>query len=256
MEDQAAMVQRIAATGVDAVVVIAACLAAQHEDDDAWRANCEALMRLAPGVTLGLYECPEPYHRVLQPRTLQFLARSRRFAFHKDTSRVDGVISAKLAALREVEGSPFRFYNGNVTTLLHSLREGAHGFSGVSANFYPWLHVWLVRHAKEQPERAEALQRFLSVAEMAVKSKYPSSAKLYLRLNHGLPLSHGKRAGGGAPGAGGGAAWVEEELTRLRFLYDLARDAAAAAGITVPEGLGERPEFTTAGGGTVERYVW
>uniref|UniRef100_A0A7S1CKZ3 Uncharacterized protein n=1 Tax=Bicosoecida sp. CB-2014 TaxID=1486930 RepID=A0A7S1CKZ3_9STRA len=96
-----------------------------------------------------------------------------------------------------------------------------------------------------------ALQRFLSIAENTVKAHYPSSAKLYLRLNHGLPLSHRKRAGGGSP------TWQEEELTRLRFLFELMETTARDLGIAVPDAArGEMAHFSTARLGEAAENVW
>jgi hypothetical protein len=61
--------------------------------------------------------------------------------------------------------SPFRFYNANVETLLVSNSMGGAGFSGISANFYPWMHARLC--SKDVTEHdAAAIQRFLSVAEV------------------------------------------------------------------------------------------
>lgn len=71
-------------------------------------------------------------------------------------------------------------YNGNVTTTLHSLKAGGDGYGGVSANFYPWVHAWLCANWEKQPEAAIKVQRFLTVAEMVVKTMYPNSAKVYL----------------------------------------------------------------------------
>lgn len=133
----------------------------------------------------------------------------------QDTCRNNAVISERLAALAKIP-SVFRWYNGNVTTMLHSLRAGGHGYGGVSANFYPWVHVWLMNNFEKeasgaepstalrasmasyfasppppinpphqtQPAKAEKVQRFLTVAEALVKTKYPTSAKMYLRQNY------------------------------------------------------------------------
>lgn len=46
--------------------------------------------------------------------------------------RENSLISAKIEALKPLDKSPLKWYNGNVTTLLHSLREGSHGYSGVA----------------------------------------------------------------------------------------------------------------------------
>ena len=96
----------------------------------------------------------------------------------QDTSRQNDLITAKITSLKTVKDSPFRWYNGNVTTLLHSLKEGSDGYGGVSANFYPWMHAWLCANWDKEPEKATKVQRFLTVAEMVVKTKYPASAKV------------------------------------------------------------------------------
>jgi hypothetical protein len=52
-------------------------------------------------------------------------------------------LAAKIAAVQAVSGCPFRFYNANVETLLFTNELGGSGFSGISANFYPWLHAYV-----------------------------------------------------------------------------------------------------------------
>ena len=122
VEEKAAFARRMHEEGgADVVVVLVCMMAAQDEDDAAWKANTEQFMALTGDVPLGLYECPAPYHRLLTPATLRWLADSGRFRFHKDTSRRNDLITEKLAAL-EGHGGPFRWYNGNCTTLLHSLQ--------------------------------------------------------------------------------------------------------------------------------------
>lgn len=222
--EQAAFVNEMAKV-VDAVVVIVCELAAKEEGDDVWRSNCEELMRLTAGVPLGLYECPAPYHRLLPADTLKWLAGTGRFFFHKDTSRTTPVIGDKLDAIKTVDGSPFKFYNGNVATLLPSLQAGGHGFSGVSCNFYPWLHVWLVNNWEPKPEQAAKVQRFLAVAENTVKAKYPASAKVYLALNYGVAITPATRTGAGTP------SFLEEETIKLRHLHDAMADLCKEIGI-------------------------
>merc|ERR1719265_200923 len=131
----------------DAVVVNTATLADVHEDDAAWKEAASRLLQLTGDVPLGLYECPVPYKRLLSPELIGWCASTGRFHFHKDTSCNMSDIRAKLA---RVKASPcFRFYNANVETLAPSLAAGAHGFSGISANFYPHLHAFLCRTARE-----------------------------------------------------------------------------------------------------------
>ena len=39
----------------------------------------------------------------------------------------------------------------------------ASGYGGVSANFYPWVHAWLIENWEKEPEKAIKVQRFLTV---------------------------------------------------------------------------------------------
>lgn len=57
-------------------------------------------------------------------------------------------------------------------------------YSGVSGNFYPWMHVWLCAHWNKDTEKAIKVQRFLTVAEALVKTMYPASAKVYLAQSY------------------------------------------------------------------------
>ncbi len=175
--DQAAFVNRMADTGVDAVVCLVCQLAAEGDSDDQWCENAEALMARTGSAALGLYECPLPYHRLLTPTQMAWAASTKRFLFLKETSSRIGTIKAKIDAVR---GSAFRFYNANTLTFLASLRMGADGFSGIAANFYPRLWVWLCEHFEDEPETAESLQRFFAIAQELLKHKYPQSAKQFL----------------------------------------------------------------------------
>ena len=42
------------------------------------------------------------------------------------------------------------------------------------------MHAWLIENWEKEPEKAAKVSRFLTVAEMVVKSQYPGSAKAYL----------------------------------------------------------------------------
>eukprot|EP00937_MAST-01D_sp_MAST-1D-sp2_P003947 g3947.t1 len=224
IEEQAAFVQRMS-EHADVVVVLVCMLAAEDEGDDVWRSRMERLLDLTGDVPLGLYECPAPYHRLLTPAMLRWLADTGRVYFHKDTSRRNDLISAKLDALRgRPADSPFRWYNGNCTTLLHSMRAGSNGFGGVSANFYPHLVHWLVANAAAQPQQAERLQQFLTVAEGIVKQMYPASAKVYLATHARLAI---------APFCRNGSAFNAhpENVEKLACLHAMATRMAEELGV-------------------------
>jgi len=210
---------------VTAVIVLPCQLAAKEEDETVLRANLERLLELTPGVTLGLYEVPVPYHRILEADTLGWLAGTGRFIFHKDTSRRNDLISAKLAALPK--GTTFGWYNGNCTTLSHSLKEGGDGFSGISMNFYPFLFPWLVENFEKEPEKARKLQTFLTVAEGVAKQNYPASAKAFLKYQWGADMTDKCRAASVFP------AQIPEEHEKQLALKQMLDDVCAELGIEV-----------------------
>lgn len=182
---QAASIRRMAETGVTAVVLLTNALVSEGADDRAWIGQAEQLLEATGATPLGLYECPEPHHRLLGGDCVAWAAASHRFLFIKETSGNLAQISDKLSKIAD---TPLCLFNANAGTLLASLKLGAHGFSGVSANFFPDLWVWLCRHIGDEAETAERLYQFLLQAEQTIVRHYPASAKHYLGLC-GLPLT-------------------------------------------------------------------
>ena len=180
IEEQAVFIQKMADTGVVSVVCLVNELAGQDQTDELWKASVEELLEKTGEIPLGLYECPTPYHRLLTPELLSWLASTTRFIWLKETSEQLDLIEKKIEAVQDTR---LRFYNANTVTLLPSLRLGAHGFSGIAANFCPALFVWLCRHFEEHSQMAERLQRFLSIAGALKGYKYPASAKQFLALS-------------------------------------------------------------------------
>lgn len=181
---QAEFTRRLADTGLAAVVVIAGQLAGKCEADDVWQARAEAFLSRTDGIPLGLYECPVPYHRLLDPRLLAWAGGTGRFVWMKDTCCDAAAERAKIAACR---GTPLRWYNAHTPTLLASLQAGGDGFSGVAANLYPELFAWLCAKFATRPAEAAELQNRLTLWELAIRGGYPRSAKAFLR-RRGLPI--------------------------------------------------------------------
>ncbi len=242
IEEQATFCKTIAEC-CDAVVVNTATLVPKDADDAAWQAAAARLLELTGDVPLGLYECPVPYKRLLSPALIKWCADSGRFHFHKDTCCQMGDIRAKLAAVGAVGGAaappnPFRFYNANVETLLPSVLAGGAGFSGISANFYPHLHAWLVEHAPagtEVDDKVRKVQDFLSLAEATVCVRYPASAKAYLREIPGGGLLRTACRTKGADGRPmGEAPFLEHQLEALQAMWRTQRDLCNELGIAAP----------------------
>ncbi|TDF99753.1 dihydrodipicolinate synthase family protein [Paenibacillus piri] len=179
-EDQVEELRAIAATGIDALVLITNRLAGEDESDAVWKSNLQKLLEaIPPHIALGFYECPFPYKRLIAPELLQWCAGTGRFLFLKDTSCDVDNMKAKLAA---VQGTDLQIYNANSATLLETLKAGVTGYSGIMANFHPDLYVWLLRHWRQSPEEAEHLSCFLSMTSLIEKQLYPVNAKYYLML--------------------------------------------------------------------------
>ncbi len=179
-EEQVEELNAMAATGIDALVLITNRLAGPEESDETLKGRLERLLeRLPKELPLGFYECPYPYKRLVTPELLRWCAETGRFAFLKDTCCDLEMLRSRVEAVRD---SGLKIYNANTTTLLESLKLGISGYSGVMANFHPELYAWLVRHWQDRPEEAERLMPILTAASWVEKQLYPINAKYYLML--------------------------------------------------------------------------
>jgi 4-hydroxy-tetrahydrodipicolinate synthase len=184
ISDQIYELKAVAQTGPKAAVIITNRLARADQSDDVWKANAEKILKAVPDVVFGLYECPAPYKRLMSPQLLKWCADTGRFAFVKDTCCSVPQLKEKIEALA---GSSLKLYNANSATLLHTLKMGAAGFSGIMANLHPQLYVWLCDNWAKEPELAQELQDFLGVSSVS-PGAYPVDAKYYMQLE-GLPVS-------------------------------------------------------------------
>jgi len=168
---------KMAETGVDSVILISNRFAMPNEGDDVVLANLKKITAaVTDKVGLGIYECPQPYKRLLSDEVISWCAQSDRFTFIKDTCCQMDTISRRIEL---VKGSRVHIANANGQTLLPSLQVGAHGYSGVMTNFHPELYVWLCDHWQEEPEKADIVSAYLSTASLAEYLDYPICAKDY-----------------------------------------------------------------------------
>ncbi len=184
-EAQAEEVSAIAETGVKAVVLVSNRLDIHHDGDIVWTKNADKLLsRIDSSIRLGVYECPMPYKRLLSEDNLKWCIDTGRFAFIKDTCCDPDLLTHRLELL---EGTGVGLFNANEQTLLHSLRHGAAGYSGIMTHFHPDLLSWLCDHWQDQPEKADKLQNYLSLYAFIEQLAYPCTAKYRLQLE-GLPF--------------------------------------------------------------------
>lgn len=171
-----------AALKPDALVLISNRLCTIGKDD--LIDNLQRLMdKLPADLPLGIYECPQPYKRVIQDHELAFMANSGRVAFIKDTC-CDQEQMRRRAEI--VKGTPLRLFNANCATLLETLRFGYHGFSGIMANFHPALYSWIYTH--QEHAQADRISQYLAVTSVIEMRCYPIPAKRYLKTYVGLPI--------------------------------------------------------------------
>lgn len=170
----------LAATGVDAVVLVASRLVPQEADEQQLLAIVAHVIAANPDVTFGIYECPLPYHRLLSTETVQELAATGRFAFFKETSHDLARMSERV---RVSEGTPMRILNAGIENLAESVGIGVAGLSGWIANVYPDLALRVIELARSgQLDAAIALQDDLVRVEHGMGPTYPASAKHLVQM--------------------------------------------------------------------------
>lgn len=189
------------------------------EGEHALTDNLQRVMDALPAdLPLGIYECPEPYKRVLTDEELAFIVKTGRFAFIKDTCCDMAMMERRAEIAR---GSDFGLFNANCATLLDTLKLGYDGFSGIMANFHPRLYAWLYENPRDP--RALRLSMILGMTSVIEMRCYPIPAKRYLREYVGLPVTDICRS-------------VKDETVpalshELRAVYDLTREAHEMIGL-------------------------
>lgn len=185
-EDQVHELSAVADTGVDAVIMITNRMDKSPTNDENWIRETARLADALPGVTLGLYECPMPYKRLLTPAMLRYCVDSGRFKFIKDTCCDADEIARRMDILRD---TGLLLYNANAQTLLPSLHSGVAGYCGVMANFHPELYVWLVHNFQKYPVEAAYVAELASMTAFTESLAYPITAKYHLNHIEKLPIN-------------------------------------------------------------------
>lgn len=176
---QSEMIKKMHDTGVDAVVCLANQFASEGESEEIWKENCEKLINLTGDIPLGLYECPVPYHRKLEPETVEWAAKTGRFYWMKESSENINHVKAKTNYSHDTNLS---IYNAHTGSLLESLNSGTAGFCGIAANFYPILFAWLTENFDKEKETANELNEFLIEYQNIINNKYLEAVKQYLKI--------------------------------------------------------------------------
>lgn len=179
IEDQADELNKIIASGTDALILITNRLDINNEGDDVWIENAEKLLKLLPeDIKLGLYECPLPYKRLVTPKILSWCVKTGRFYYMKDTCCNIDIIKERLEILKDTH---FMLLNANCQTLLESMRLGGGGYCGIMSNFHPELYTWLSKNYES--EKADKLQSLIGTVGFTEQGlPYPLTAKYHMCL--------------------------------------------------------------------------
>ncbi len=217
LEGQIEEAKLIAALKPDALVL----LSNRIDDDERYTLTEKVaiLMKELPeDMPLGVYEIPVPYKRLITDEELEFMAKSGRFAFIKDTC-CDMDIMRRRAEI--VKDYPFGLFNANAATILDSMRIGYAGFSGIMANIHPSLYVWLFENASDP--LADRLIHYIAMTSVIEARCYPIIAKRYLREYEGLPITDVCRSAKDTN--------VPAVSYELRAVYELTKEAKRIIGI-------------------------
>jgi 4-hydroxy-tetrahydrodipicolinate synthase len=183
-ELNAAASARLAATGVDAVVLIASMLLDEGEDETGLVGKLQVILDANPGIAFGIYECPLPYHRILSTAAVEWMATSGRFVFFKETSHEVALMAERV---RVAAGTPMKVFNAGIETLVDSLAVGVSGLSGWVVNVYPEHVAWLCAESRNVGhDVAHRAQDVLDQVERSMGPSYPNSAKLLVAARTGL----------------------------------------------------------------------
>lgn len=181
-EDQQRELKAVADTGVDSVIMISNRFDIGNTGDEKWISDAARMIEALPDIPLGIYECPRPYKRLLTPGIIDFIIKTGRFAFIKDTCCDPEDISRRIRqiSMTPSDGLKPALFNANAQTLTESLCFGGAGYCGVMCNFHPELYVKLCDIFASEPDRAEPLASSLSQMAFIENLTYPAIAKYHL----------------------------------------------------------------------------
>lgn len=187
LSEQAACLRRIYEMGSDIAVVALSLLPSAQNLADQLLAISSLV---GDHVRLGIYELPQPEHRLLSPAEVGRAAASGRYYFMKDTCREIAPFSAKL---RAAAGSVLKLFQANLQVLPPSMEAGSHGFCGWLPMVCPELSAQVCDMSLPAEIRKEAHDRLTAFNEVMVAGGFPASAK-HILARRGVAIEAYSRA--------------------------------------------------------------
>ena len=207
LAEQADCLGRIHDMGTDVVVVALSLLPSA---DGLAEQLLELADMVAPDARLGLYEIPEPEHRLLSPDEVAQVAASGRFHFMKDTCRQIEAFSAKVKA---AAGTNLKLYQANLAVLPPSMDAGGAGFCGWLPIVSPELCAQVCDLSLPAELRRRAHDKLMAFNEVIISSGFPASGKYLLSLR-GLPILPKSRRDTAEPFFAQGPAALDDFVAR------------------------------------------
>lgn len=190
LEDQAKSLQKIYDMGTDVVVVGVSLLPSPNNLGDQL---VELTNLVGDEVQLGIYELPEPEHRLLSPKEVAQVANTKRYFFMKDTCRQIVPFTAKVNAAK---GSTLKLFQANLKVLPPSMEVGSHGFCGWMPIVAPELCMQTVDMTNSVEVRQAAHDKLMEFNDVMVAHGFPSSAK-HILAKRGVSIQPYSRATAG-----------------------------------------------------------
>jgi 4-hydroxy-tetrahydrodipicolinate synthase len=180
MEVSSEFIKKLYGTGVEGVVISTSQPCDELASNDTFKIKMEDLMKRTGDIPLGMYECPQPYKRLVPPETLKWLSEFDRFVYHKDTCCDMDLLEKKIKA---TQGTSLGIYNAHVPTGIASMKLGARGITPIAANMYPELFSYLMKNwdVKERQKEITILNENLDMMDTIIHHNYPFSAKHFLQ---------------------------------------------------------------------------
>jgi 4-hydroxy-tetrahydrodipicolinate synthase len=174
-EEQVQALTAMAAAGIDVPVVALSLLPESSRLADQLLSLAEKVDRSIP---LGIYELPEPEHRILTADDVRRVAQSERYVFMKDTCRQIELFTAKVHA---ANGTPLKIFQANFQILPESLQAGCHGFCGHMAMVAPQRVQQICDPGTPSEFRLECFHKLLEWQTVLRAHGFPASAKYVLQ---------------------------------------------------------------------------
>ena len=187
LDEQAASLRRMVEVGIDVAVVGLSLLPSADKLDEQLLALVE---KTGDSVSLGIYELPEPEHRLLTPEQVNRIANTGRFFFMKDTCRQVEPFTAKVNAAK---GTPLKLFQANLKVLPPSMEAGSHGFCGWMPIVAPELCAQVVDLNNTPADiRQQAYEKLMDFQAALIEHGFPASAK-YLLTHRGVNIRPNSR---------------------------------------------------------------